>query len=104
MSFLLSCPNCGPRSAYEFQFGGEYQRRPNPEASPEQWNDYLYLRTNSAGDQIEWWYHNLGCRCWFLSVRDTRQNQVKSTLWPEDLEGHPVAGPLLVSSNSDETT
>ena len=104
LSFLLPCPNCGPRSVYEFQFGGEYHRRPHPQASPQRWYRYLYLRKNVAGDQVEWWYHHLGCRCWFLAVRDTRLNQVRSTLWPEELMEHPLADPLLSSLNPDETT
>ena len=32
MSFLLACPQCGERSAYEFRFGGEVKSRPQPDA------------------------------------------------------------------------
>lgn len=76
MSFLLPCPNCGPRDVHEFRFGGEYRRRPEPEAAPQTWVAYIYFRNNEAGSQKEWWYHRLGCREWFLAVRDTRTNEV----------------------------
>ncbi|MBI4500433.1 MAG: sarcosine oxidase subunit delta [Gemmatimonadetes bacterium] len=82
MSFLLSCPNCGPRDVYEFRFGGEFQRRPEPTASQDAWVDYLYLRANEAGPQREWWYHRMGCKAWFLAVRDTRTNTVLQTFRP----------------------
>ena len=84
MSFLLPCPNCGPRDVYEFRFGGEYQKRPEPEAQLEAWIGYLYLRQNEAGVETEWWYHRLGCRSWFLATRDTRTNVVLEVFRPEE--------------------
>lgn len=76
MSFLLTCPNCGPRGAEEFRFGGEAQPRPQPGDAARTWIEYLYFRANEAGPQKEWWYHRAGCRAWFLAVRDTRDNRV----------------------------
>jgi heterotetrameric sarcosine oxidase delta subunit len=84
VSFLVPCPNCGPRDVYEFRFGGERQRRPGPDAAPEAWVEYLYLRTNAAGAQTEWWYHRQGCRAWFLAVRDTLTNEVLEVFRPEE--------------------
>ncbi len=92
MSFLISCPNCGPRSVYEFQFGGEYQRRPSGDAPDREWAGYLYFRKNSSGEQVEWWYHSSGCRLWFLASRETTTNQVTATFWPEELKQGPAAG------------
>jgi len=90
LSFLLPCPNCGPRSVYEFDFGGEYHARPevneHASASTEEWARYLYCKTNSENDQTEWWYHRMGCRLWFLASRNTSTNQVHSTFWPEQLQ------------------
>lgn len=86
MSFLVTCPNCGSRSAYEFDFGGEHLPRPSLSASQEEWTRYLYMRTNSAGFQTEWWYHRMGCRLWFLGERNTSTNQIRATFWPEQLE------------------
>ena len=79
MSFLLSCPNCGERSVYEFRFGGEVRQRPTAAASLHEWAEYLYARKNEAGVQQEWWYHQLGCRTWFFAVRDTTTNTVLET-------------------------
>lgn len=76
MSFLLTCPNCGERSVYEFRAGGEVRTRPAGSAATKEWARYLYMRKNVAGEQTEWWYHQLGCRRWFIAVRDTRTNTV----------------------------
>lgn len=84
MSLLLDCPNCGTRDVVEFRFGGEYLTRPKPEASREDWTEYLYLRVNEAGPQKEWWYHRLGCRTWFLVVRDLRTNEVQGSFRAEE--------------------
>jgi sarcosine oxidase subunit delta len=82
MGFLLECPNCGKRDVYEFRFGGESQKRPSFSASSKDWTNYVYMRENVAGVQTEWWYHRLGCKKWFLAVRDTRDNSVIMTHWP----------------------
>ncbi len=100
MSFLLPCPNCGPRSAYEFEFGGEYHARPPADASGKEWTRYLYLKTNSADEQTEWWYHRLGCRLWFLAVRNTSTNQVSATFWPEQLDAHQAAVEKVVPDHT----
>lgn len=81
MSFLLACPLCGPRSVYEFRFGGEIQRRPAPGSAPQEWAAYLYARTNIDGVEQAWWFHRTGCRRWFQAERDTRDNRVIRTAW-----------------------
>ena len=82
MGFLISCPNCGQRDAAEFRWGGELNRRPEPDAADDAWSRYLYLRRNEAGLQTEWWFHRHGCRRWFLATRDTQTNRVEKTWWP----------------------
>ncbi len=82
MSFLVPCPNCGPRSAYEFRFGGEYRPRPSQDIAAQPWAHHLYARRNEAGPQKEWWFHRQGCGRWFLATRDTRTNRVLETSWP----------------------
>jgi sarcosine oxidase delta subunit len=62
MSFLLNCPNCGPRDVSEFRYGGQLLSA--GEAS------------NLLGPQRERWYHRLGCRRWLLAERDVRTNEV----------------------------
>jgi sarcosine oxidase subunit delta len=81
MSFLLACPNCGPRRVDEFRFGGELRQAPAGELSPAEWRAYLYDRANVAGPQREWWYHRQGCKRWFVATRDTTSNAVLHTAW-----------------------
>ena len=76
MSFMLPCPNCGPRSVYEFRFGGE--EIPDPEFVETSGNATSYDRKNTAGVQTEWWYHRDGCREWLVAVRNTVTNHVIS--------------------------
>ena len=79
MSFLLSCPRCGPRDVNEFAYAGEVTVRPKDSPSRRELSFYLYFRRNVAGIQREWWCHRLGCRLWFQAERDTRTNEVLST-------------------------
>jgi len=89
VSFLLPCPNCGPRGVYEFRYGGEVTPRPSPPQSPEQWAAYLYFKDNIAGVQEEWWFHRQGCRRWFRARRDTVSNTVLATYWAGPAGGEP---------------
>ncbi|MBN1104106.1 MAG: sarcosine oxidase subunit delta [Deltaproteobacteria bacterium] len=75
MSFVISCPNCGPRDIYEFRFGGEVKVRPDENSTgPAEWAEYVYVSRNEEGFQKEWWHHSKGCGCWFTLWRDTRDN------------------------------
>ncbi len=82
MSFLLPCPNCGPRDVNEFGYQGEVTTRPKESPSLRELTSYLYFRKNVAGVQREWWFHRSGCGEWFLAERDTRTNQVLVTELP----------------------
>jgi sarcosine oxidase subunit delta len=73
MSFILTCPNCGPRPADEFRYGGEVLRAPGG--------------SNLPGPQRERWYHRLGCHRWLVAERDVRTNEVLHTGWLD--EGTP---------------
>jgi sarcosine oxidase subunit delta len=66
MSFLLPCPNCGPRDVDEFRYGGQL---PSGDGS------------NLPGPQVERWYHRFGCRRWLIAERDVRTNRVLQTRW-----------------------
>ena len=72
MSFLLPCPNCGPRDVNEFAYAGEVTQRPHGTPSLRELTSYIYFRRNVAGVQREWWNHRFGCQVWFLAERDTR--------------------------------
>jgi sarcosine oxidase delta subunit len=67
MSFLLTCPNCGPRDVSEFRYGGQI-------VAPSE-------GSNLPGRQHERWYHRFGCRRWLAAERDVRTNQVYATRW-----------------------
>ena len=83
MSFLLSCPTCGPRDVNEFAYAGETTSRPSGPPTERELYEYVYFRRNVAGVQREWWYHRVGCGIWFLAERDTRTNEVLSTEVPK---------------------
>ena len=82
LAFLITCPNCGARDVHEFRCGGEVADRPAPDAGGDAWTGYLYLKSNTAGPQREWWYHRFGCRRWFVALRDTVTNRIGETSWP----------------------
>jgi sarcosine oxidase subunit delta len=91
MSFLLSCPHCGPRPVDEYAYFGEVTTRPPATATLRELTDYVYFRDNVAGVQREWWQHRTGCGEWFLAERDTRNNEVLSVELPSPAERR--AGP-----------
>jgi sarcosine oxidase subunit delta len=88
MSFLLECPNCGPRDVNEFKFQGEVTRRPKARPTLGELSEYVYFRENVLGVQREWWYHRLGCGLWFVAERDTATNRVLGTALPQPALPH----------------
>jgi len=82
VSFLLPCPNCGPRPVDEFSCTGEVTVRPQGSPDLGELTGYLYFRRNAAGVQKEWWCHRRGCEAWFTAERDTRTNEVLLTELP----------------------
>ena len=102
MSFLLTCPNCGPREVTDFRYGGELVARPTAAPGRRELSEYNYFRRNVAGVQREWWYHRFGCRSWFVAERDTRTNEVLSTAPPDAAAGGPgQAGGGKVAGTAD---
>jgi heterotetrameric sarcosine oxidase delta subunit len=87
MSFILSCPNCGPRAVDEYAYGGEVTVRATSVDDQRALFHYLYFRDNTAGDQREWWFHSSGCREWFQAERNTTRNQVLQVARPGELTG-----------------
>ncbi len=75
----IRCPWCGPREEPEFSYGGEADipRPVDPNTlSDQQWADYLFMRKNRRGLNLEQWCHSAGCRRWFNVARDTVTYQV----------------------------
>jgi len=88
---LIPCIHCGLRNASEFVHVDEVQRAPDPNAaSPDEWRRYLYMRTNGAGWMSEWWYHQSGCRRYFVVERDTRTNEIRSARGPASSAGSSI--------------
>ena len=78
---LIDCPWCGPRGEDEFSYGGEAHivRPAAPEAeSDAQWADYLFMRSNRRGLNLERWVHTHGCRRWFNVARDTVTHRIEA--------------------------
>lgn len=76
----LGCPYCGERWNDEFIVLGDadaLMKRPR-EPKFELFHDYVYLRTNRAGQHRELWYHQAGCRQWLVVTRDTLSHAVHS--------------------------
>ena len=95
MSFLLSCPHCGPRDVNEFAYAGEVTSRPAESPGIGELTDYVYFRRNVAGVQREWCYHRFGCEVWFLADRDTRTNEVVRVELPERAEPKAAPDPAI---------
>ncbi len=75
---LIECPNCGPRNGSEFVWNGVPRRRPDvATATPQQWRQYLYEETNTAGWVRERWTHRTGCRSYLLVDRHTVSNEIR---------------------------
>ena len=87
MSYVLTCPNCGPREVTDFAFGGELNPRPKQQPSLRELGEYNYFRNNVAGVQREWWLHRSGCGEWFIAERDTRTNDVHWTARVKEVFG-----------------
>jgi len=86
---LIPCPWCGPREETEFSYGGEaniVRPKDPPALSDEEWGDYLYIRSNTRGMQLEQWCHLAGCRRWFNLSRDTVTNRITQV----HLFGEPI--------------
>jgi heterotetrameric sarcosine oxidase delta subunit len=80
----IPCPFCGPRDLHEFVTRGSTgPARPDPAAADaaEQFYDYLYLRDNPRGPNLEHWYHASGCRRWLVVERDTRTHEVLGSVF-----------------------
>lgn len=83
----IACPFCGVRDAQEFSYLGDGALQSRPEtpagapldgASEDAWHDYVYLRSNEAGDHTELWYHASGCRQWLKVTRNLRSHEIKA--------------------------
>ncbi len=79
---LIECPYCGERPEPEFVYGGQAHiaRPAQPGAtSPDEWTQFLYLRSNVRGVHAERWRHSHGCGRFFNALRDTTTDRFLAT-------------------------
>lgn len=79
---LINCPYCGERPELEFSYGGQaHIERPAvpSDLGADEWNGYLYLRSNIKGPHAERWRHVHGCARFFNAIRDTRSDTFIAT-------------------------
>ena len=89
----IDCPWCGTRDEAEFQYQGDATvKRPDPDASADEFFEYVYLRDNPKGWHTEWWHHIGGCRQWIKVVRHTVTHEIYVTGGPQDALKHPDGG------------
>lgn len=76
---IIPHPILGPRDAQEFVYLGDASLIERPDgltASAEEMHDYVYLRTNPAGEHRELWYHEQGDRSWLVVTRNTVTHEI----------------------------
>jgi len=77
----IPCPHCGARDEVEFTYRGDATvTRPEADAGIDAFHDYLYLRRNPRGWQVEWWQHNGGCRAFLKVLRHTVTHEVRGVV------------------------
>jgi len=77
---IINHPLLGPRDAAEFVVKGDASmiERPDPmaEDAAEQFDAYMHLRANPAGEHRELWYHEQGDRSWLVVTRNTLTHDI----------------------------
>ena len=80
---LIHCPYCDETlPEAEFTYAGEAHvaRATDPSAlSDEEWETFLFIRTNARGPHYERWRHFHGCGRFFNAVRDTVSDRFLTT-------------------------
>ena len=77
---IIDHPLLGPRDAAEFVYFGDASLidRPDWEAEDHdrRFYEYLYLRSNPAGEHRELWFHEHGDHSWLVVTRDTVTHEI----------------------------
>ena len=84
----ITCPVCGDRDRREYYYQGDAVtlNRPEPDASPEAWNDYIHLRDNPAGVTRDLWQHEAGCGAGIVVTRNTVSHAILATALASDVK------------------
>ena len=80
---LIHCPYCDETlPEVEFTYAGQPHvvRAADPASqSDEEWENFLYIRSNPKGPHYERWRHLHGCGRFFNAVRDTVSDRFLTT-------------------------
>ena len=85
----IDCPICGSRDRREFTYRGAAVAldRPEPDAGDAEWDAYLHLRDNPAGETRDLWCHSGGCGAWPVVTRDTVNHAVHAVARARAVKG-----------------
>ena len=77
---IIHHPILGPRDAQEFVYLGDASLIGRPDGMAEgaiaAFHDYVYQRTNPAGEHRELWFHEQGDRSWLVVTRNTLTHEI----------------------------
>ena len=85
---IIHHPILGPRDAQEFVYLGDASLIDRPDGMTvgiEAFHDYLYQRSNPAGEHRELWYHEQGDRSWLVVTRNTVTHEITSVELARDV-------------------
>lgn len=85
----IDCPICGARDRREFYYQGAAValHRPDPDAGPQAWDDYMHLRENPPGWHDELWQHEAGCGAWLIVRRNLSSHEIDTVTLAADAQG-----------------
>ena len=85
---IIQHPILGPRDAQEFVYLGDASLIDRPDgmtAGIEVFHEYLYQRSNPAGEHRELWYHEQCDRSWLVVTRNTVTHEITSVELARDV-------------------
>ena len=85
---IIQHPILGPRDAQEFVYLGDVSLIDRPDGMTqgvEAFHEYLYQRSNPAGEHRELWYHEQGDRSWLVVTRNTVTHEITSVELARDV-------------------
>lgn len=86
---LINHPLLGLRDASEFVYLGDAALLNRPDSSSsdaaKEFNEYLHLRDNVAGEHRELWYHEQGDRSWLVVTRNTLSHEITHVEFARDV-------------------
>lgn len=86
---IINHPLLGPRDAAEFVYKGDASLIDRPDGlvdgSGAEFDIYMHLRDNPAGEHHELWYHEQGDRSWLVVTRNTMTHEITQVALARDV-------------------